>query len=718
VKKQTISKARGIAGAVAAAIWMFLCQSGFAASSAESYISEIDGSSQPFGLYLPEPFDPNVPHPVVFHLHGAPGRWSTDFPMASYADANGWILVNPDGRGDFTAYLGVAQDDVFCVLDDLRDRYPEGIDENRIYVEGCSQGGQGASRLGFLYPDLFAAAAPVDGWYNCYAFLGQYSSRYTNPEEVNPRRRSLIEALSPLYIAENVKHLKLYLGVDTGDGTVPPSEGYSLHDRLDELGYPHSYELFSGGHCSGYSSPSIYDFFSQQVNEPNPKSVVLKANQLKYGSAYWVRIDRLARSMEFAAVEAKITGKEKDRVEVTANGLHRFTLSLTPELLEVGEVNVVSNGELIYTGPPEEITVSASLDESGSIIGWSTGDTLPRGLKKTAQIEGPIGHAYMSKFLLVVGTTSKPDTAGNRARAEQFAADWNLRNHAAISPVEDTSITEEDILSSNLILFGTADSNSLIDEISDLLPVRIWNNRIVAGANEYVGENYGLYMIFPNPLNPEHYVVIRHRAIPGWIATDVIMLPLFWPDYVVFDTNIVPIQEGTSPYGEPAFNHPDAWVEAGYFDQYWRLDEDEDGMDDIFEKEIIDADPDDEMASLEDVSPDDDFDGDGQDNRTECNAGTDGTDAESSFCALSVNPDPADGETCVVSWRTCPGRSYCVLWAECLDGPWYEIEELDPGDISDEGDVRTWTDQGSDPAMEGKKPGDCAARFYKVAAYR
>ena len=40
------------------------------------------------------------------------------------------------------------------------------------------------------------------------------------------------------------------------------------------------------------------------------------------------------------------------------------------------------------------------------------------------------------------------------------------------------------------------------------------------------------------------------------------------------------------------------------------------------------------------------------------------------------------------------------------------------GDVTDDGDTRTWTDKGADPAMEEKKPGDCPARFYKLAAYR
>jgi len=284
--------------------------------------------------------------------------------------------------------------------------------------------------------------------------------------------------------------------------------------------------------------------------------------------------------------------------------------------------------------------------------------------------------------------------------------------------VTDTSITEDDIARSNLILFGTADSNSIIAAINDLLPIRIRRDRIAAGANVYEGDNYGLYMIFPNPLNPQRYVVISHGTFPGWAATDVRWLEILWPDYVVFDMNVVPRQAGGDPYGGQTVYHPDAWVEAGFFDQYWRLDNDEDGLDDIFEKDIIDADPNDAIVIIQDVNPNDDFDGDGQDNRTEYNAGTDPTDAASCFSLLSAKPDPADSANFQVSWKMAPARSYYILWSDSMHGPWHEIAQLDPADLSDDGDIRTWNDKGTDPGMEGKKPGDCPARFYKLGAYR
>jgi len=550
----------------------------FAADSMQYYISEVDGSRQPYRLYLPEPFDPDVAHPVAFFAHGYGGTASARFIDAdrSFANANGWIMVHLDGRGN-TRYDGVGEKDFFEVLDALR-RTKFNIDENRLYWHGLSMGATGAFRMGFRYPDIFAAVVGVDGWCDYDLWHRVLYAKASQPDRIEPCREPLLQSLSPLHIAENGKHLNPYMVVHTSDSINSPQNGQRLHARLNELGYSDWYYEYPGGHVATYDVLAFYQFFAEHVNEPNPKHVVLKANQLKYGSIYWVRIDRLEKKLStdvFATIEAEVSGEQSDRVEVRTSNLLQYTLFLTPALVRKDEVSVYTNGELSYTGLVEEITIFASLDESGNIVGWSTEDTLPGGLRKTAQIEGPIGHAYTSKFVLVVGTSGdESETDQNNAEAEKFKSEWNTWMHADISPVTDTSITGDDIASSNLILFGTADSNSLIQEITDFLPIRVWRDRIQVGATVYRDENYGLYMIFPNPLNLERYVVVSHGTIQGSQERDLECLPWYWPDYVVFDQNVLPEQAVPAGYPWPIqlFHLPDAWVEAGFFDQYWGLE--------------------------------------------------------------------------------------------------------------------------------------------------
>jgi len=340
----SISRKGIVCLAVLAAAIIVLCpEAAFAVASMEYYISEVDGSQQPFGLYLPDPFDTNVPHPVAIQLHGGGVRASPPSPVGELS--RGWIIVTPDGRGEHALWFGLQENDVFRVLDEIRSRYPNAVDENRIYVTGCSAGGFGSARLPFTYPDVFAAAAPHDGCYDFYWWHTQVWGPSGNVNELHPIRAPLLGGVSPLYVAENARNLNLYLGVSTGD-SMGTSEANKLRNRLNELAYAYSYNPFPGGHCAGYRPSEIYEFFCQHVREPNPAQVVLKANHLKYGSAFWVRIDRLAKSMEFATIEASITGKEKDRVEVAASGLLQYTLRLTPALFGKDEISLYTNGEL------------------------------------------------------------------------------------------------------------------------------------------------------------------------------------------------------------------------------------------------------------------------------------------------------------------------------------------------------------------------------------
>jgi hypothetical protein len=86
-------------------------------------------------------------------------------------------------------------------------------------------------------------------------------------------------------------------------------------------------------------------------------------------------------------------------------------------------------------------------------------------------------------------------------------------------------------------------------------------------------------------------------------------------------------------------------------------DSDGDGFDDAFEQLIIDFDPDDEFATLADVDPDGDFDGDGLSNLHESIAGTSATDSESVFAIRGID-DEVGGHA--VSWYSEAGLTYSV----------------------------------------------------------
>src|SRR6185295_4881695 len=163
---------------LAAILWigLFADISRLCAQSADqpmrlTYRSEVDGTDQPYRLYVPTVYDGSAPFPLVIAMHGTGDNESALFEAEKYrkgairqaAEKHRVLLASPRGRGT-TEYRGIGENDVLCVLADVQRRYM--VDRNRIYLTGHSMGGTGAAYLALHHPDLFAAVAPLAAAYS------------------------------------------------------------------------------------------------------------------------------------------------------------------------------------------------------------------------------------------------------------------------------------------------------------------------------------------------------------------------------------------------------------------------------------------------------------------------------------------------------------------------------------------------------------------------
>jgi hypothetical protein len=71
------------------------------------------------------------------------------------------------------------------------------------------------------------------------------------------------------------------------------------------------------------------------------------------------------------------------------------------------------------------------------------------------------------------------------------------------------AVTREDIAGNNLVLFGDPQSNKLIAKIAGKLPIRWSKGNIVAGDKQFSAADHTVALIYPNPLNPNKYVVLN-----------------------------------------------------------------------------------------------------------------------------------------------------------------------------------------------------------------
>ena len=195
-------------------------------SYSKSYVSDIDSSTQYYGIYIPNPYNDSIRHAIVFILHGFGGSWSSSFSSTeqSYANANEWIMVKPHGRGN-TFYDGIGENDILTVLDELKDDY--NIDENRVYIEGCSMGGTGAFRLGIRYPHKFVAYAGDSGWVDYRYWHKHWYANASAPDVPEPLRIPNLLLRSAVDLAENARHNYVHIGAGGADSVVWPN--YSIN---------------------------------------------------------------------------------------------------------------------------------------------------------------------------------------------------------------------------------------------------------------------------------------------------------------------------------------------------------------------------------------------------------------------------------------------------------------------------------------------------------
>jgi hypothetical protein len=167
---------------------------------------------------------------------------------------------------------------------------------------------------------------------------------------------------------------------------------------------------------------------------------------------------------------------------------------------------------------PAGSVTSNSFSFHKSITGWTQGTQTHKGLHKAVGQEGPIGHAFSTRHIYVYGTLDNPSDAELRSRmfTAMQAADWSHDRGAFLGRIKffprvlaDHELRQSDYESSNLILFGTKETNRVIAEMADQLPLHLDLNAT---------SEHGLAYIYPNAHGK--YVVIN-SGLPWWHAREV-----------------------------------------------------------------------------------------------------------------------------------------------------------------------------------------------------
>jgi poly(3-hydroxybutyrate) depolymerase len=425
--------------------------------------------------------------------------------------------VSPTAGGAL-GYQAIGEKDVYDVIEDVKSRFR--IDEDRLYLTGSSMGGGGALWLGLTRPDIWAALAPVSP---------------AAPEEA----RSL---------APNALNLPVHLFQGSVDPVVTPESTRLWQHDLLEIGAPVEYTEYPyARHNAGdlaYKNGAIFEWFSKFHRNRYPTRVRFVSDRYKYRRAYWVELDGLTPGTQ-ASIDAQFTAN--DQIAIQTANLEGFSLDLAGHPMRSAKrpLRVTIDGQKL----PPSMTVSFRRGAKG----WRPGKFVPSPQGKRPGAEGPIAEAVSSGELCVYGTGGSPSVEEMKLRREEALAATELGHRSRV--VSDQEVPSADLDHSDLILFGTRETNRIIASVDAQLPISL--NVSAAG--------YGLIFVYPTH---GRYVLID-SGLPWWEGADIApreglaFIPekyrilLSFQDYILFKGSLATV------------------VAEGRFDNNWKVPQSE-----------------------------------------------------------------------------------------------------------------------------------------------
>ena len=531
------------------------------------YVSDIDGSVQPYGLLVPATYQQSLPFQyrldVWFH-----GRHETLSEVnfindrqknpGQFAPPNAFVL-HPYGRYcNANKFAGEA--DLFEALAHVRRHYP--IDENRVSIRGFSMGGAAAWHIAAHHAGMWAAAAPGAGFAETPEYLK------LNRDDAPWYEQKLWHLYNATDYAANLLNLPTVAYSGELDRQKQAADAMARELKLEGVDLTH---IIGPKTEHKYHPDSIkeidrrIDSIVARGRDPLPREVSFTTWTLRYNKMLWVTIDALGEHWERARVDAEIT----TTVQIKTRNVTALTLEMPSGLYPLDHTRkpVVTIDDQRVEATPVSSDRSWTVHFHNNGDRWSLVETVDDGgLTKRHGLQGPIDDAFMSSFVMVRPTGKAMNqkieawVASEQTRAvEQWRAIF--RGEARVK--DDAEITSEDIARSNLILWGDPASNKIIAKIIDLLPIRWDAQSVKAGDQIFAANQHAPILIYPNPLNPKRYIVINSGFTfrESHHSSNARQTPKL-PDWAVIDLS-----------APPSTSAPGRIAAAGFFGERWELQE-------------------------------------------------------------------------------------------------------------------------------------------------
>ena len=493
----------------------------------KAYRSEIDGTLQPYGLYVPPSYDPAKAWPMIVGLHGSgsnhllhrrrifglgnesgEGDYDAirkDVPLPDV----GFIVVTPYGRGESAGYGGIAEGDVLRAMDHVQRAYH--VDVDRVHLTGLSMGGGGTWHIGLRYPDRFASISPVCGVADLD--LMPWTAGWGALD------KELMGLTGYTRLVENASNQQVFVFHGNEDDAVNVVASRRMMEAFEKASLAgtsaHYFELPGVTHFAwdfAYRDGSLFRRVEHVRRNPFPERVVYSTFSPRYSKAYWLRIDRIDRGLTLARIEGT---QKAGAFDVKANNLVAFSLLLAPTIAPPGKpIEVKVNGKSVFRGVPKGEVLSFA----GGKGSWKT--TAP--WKGPAQ--GPPDHAEASfrngslaqygSHVYAYGTLGDAaTTAASKAAAEKLA-DWGPSVRARWRVLADAEVTPELMATNDLVLVGTNATNRVLAGLVGL-PVRQDASGTYVSGGKIAGPGATYRLLYPNPGATRRRVLVYGGGSPA-----------------------------------------------------------------------------------------------------------------------------------------------------------------------------------------------------------
>ena len=524
-----------------------------------AYRSQIDGSIQPYGLLVPNDWTPGdrQPRRLDFWFHGRNEKLtelafldSQAHAKPEFAPPSAFVCFLYGRLCNANKFAGEC--DLFEAWDSLRARYV--VDNDRVVIRGFSMGGAACWHFAVHHAGLWAAAAPGAGFAETAEFAHVFDPGQEPPP---PWEQTLWRWTDATIYAANLANVPLVAYSGEIDKQKQAADIMVRYAAKEGLTFPHIIGPQTAHKYHPDAKPKIEAFVTaaaEKGREKEPKQVRLTTYTLVYPTMRWVELDGLEKSFERADVIARVDGDT-----IVASTRNVSALRFTPPFTALANdhlMQVVLDGATLPAGWSK--TGAQFHKEAGQ---WQNGSLTT--LHKKSGVCGPIDHAFMSRFLFV-RPTGRPLNAAvgawTQSEMKHACSEWRRVFRGEVPLKADTAVTKADIADANLILWGDPNSNALLKRIADRLPLRWTAAGLEFGGKQYDTTCHAPILIFPNPLNPDHYVVLNsgHTFREEAASNNSYQTPKL-PDWAIVD-----LREPPGP------RWPGRIAATGFFDEQWR----------------------------------------------------------------------------------------------------------------------------------------------------